>query len=37
MVRDTIQREKKPYLLVIILGELVLHKNSIINLETELI
>ena len=31
-------REKeKPYLLVMILGELVLYKNSIINLEIKLI
>ena len=31
-------REKeKPYLLVTILGELILYKNSIINLKTELI
>ena len=31
------KEKEKPYLLVIILGELVLYKNSIINLETELI
>ena len=29
------KEKKKPYLLVIILGEPVLYKNSIINLETE--
>ena len=31
------KEKEKPYLLVIISGELVLYKDSIINLETELI
>ena len=31
------REKKKPYLLVTILGELVLYKNSIINLKIELI
>ena len=31
------KEKEKPYLLVTILGEPVLYKNSIINLETELI
>ena len=31
------KEKKKPYLLVTILGELVLYRDGIINLETELI
>ena len=31
------KKKKKPYLLIIILGELIPYKDGIINLETELI
>ena len=33
MIRDTTQSKKKPYSLIIISGELVLYKDSIINLK----
>ena len=36
-LRILYKEKEKPYLLVMILGELILYKNSIINLETELI
>ena len=36
-LRILYKEKKKPYLLVTILGELILYKDSIINLETRLI
>ena len=36
-VTNTYKEKEKPYLLIMILGELVLYRDGIINLEIELI